>query len=120
MDITFIKRNFRHKPAGNSLFRRLFSRPAVMKLLKFILPFTVLASLFPQVVFATAGTDLMVGGNASVAATFGSKSSIVKWIILAEVLVGATLYMATKNLKYLSGFAIVSIVISVGMKVAGY
>lgn len=119
MDITVNNKSSRHKSAGNSLFRRLFSRPAVMKLLKFFLPFTVLASLFPQVVFAT-GTDLMVGGNASVAATFGSKSSIVKWIILAEVLVGATLYMATKNLKYLSGFAIVSIVISVGMKVAGY
>lgn len=103
---------------GSSL-RKLVSKSSAIKAMKFVLPFAVLASFFPQLAHATA-TDLMAGGDADVKATFGSKSSVVKWIILAEVLVGATLYMATKNLKYLSGFAVVSIIISVGMKVAGY
>ncbi len=53
-------------------------------------------------------------------ATFGKNSSIVKWIVLAEVLVGAVMYMMTKNIKFLVGFAILSVFIAVGMSVAGF
>ncbi|HBZ2909743.1 TPA: type IV conjugative transfer system pilin TraA, partial [Klebsiella pneumoniae] len=52
--------------------------------------------------------------------TFGKDSSVVKWVILAEVLVGAVMYMTTKNLKFLAGFAILSVFVTVGMSVAGY
>ncbi len=44
--------------------------------------------------------DLMAKGNDTVKATFGKDSSIVKWVVLAEVLVGAVMYMMTKNVKF--------------------
>ncbi|HCS2033599.1 TPA: conjugal transfer protein TraA, partial [Shigella sonnei] len=37
-----------------------------------------------------------------------------------EVLVGAVMYMMTKNVKFLVGFAILSVFIAVGMSVAGF
>ena len=46
-------------------------------------------------------------------------SSVVKWVVLAEVLVGAVMYMMTKNVKFLAGFAIISVFIAVGMAVVG-
>ncbi|WP_370605589.1 type IV conjugative transfer system pilin TraA [Escherichia coli] len=46
-------------------------------------------------------------------------SSVVKWVVLAEVLVGAVMYMITKNVKFLAGFAIISVFIAVGMAVVG-
>ncbi len=46
--------------------------------------------------------DLMAKGNDTVKATFGKDSSIVKWVVLAEVLVGAVMYMMTKNVKFWS------------------
>lgn len=39
--------------------------------------------------------------------------------VLAEVLVGAVMYMMTKNVKFLAGFAIISVFIAVGMAVVG-
>ncbi|EEW2624537.1 type IV conjugative transfer system pilin TraA, partial [Escherichia coli] len=51
--------------------------------------------------------------------TFGKDSSVVKWVVLAEVLVGAVMYMMTKNVKFLAGFAIISVFIAVGMAVVG-
>ena len=62
----------------------------------------------------------MASGNETVKGTFGKDSSVVKWVILAEVLVGAVMYMTTKNLKFLAGFAILSVFVTVGMSVAGY
>ncbi|MDO1630753.1 type IV conjugative transfer system pilin TraA, partial [Escherichia coli] len=47
-------------------------------------------------------------------------SSIVKWIVLAAVLVGAVMYMMTKNSKFLVGFAILPGFIAVGRSVAGF
>ncbi len=44
----------------------------------------------------------MAKGNDTVKATFGKDSSIVKWVVLAEVLVGAVMYMMTKNVKFWS------------------
>lgn len=42
----------------------------------------------------------MASGNTTVKATFGKDSSVVKWVVLAEVLVGAVMYMMTKNVKF--------------------
>lgn len=101
--------------------RKLFSRQRVVSFLKVILPFAVLASFFPEVALAAGGgKDMLQSGDADVKATAGSGSTMVRWIIVTEVLVGAVMYMATKNLKYLSGFIVVSVLIAVGMKVAGY
>ncbi|WP_422917672.1 type IV conjugative transfer system pilin TraA [Shigella boydii] len=47
------------------------------------------------------------------------KCSGIKRSYLAEVLVGAVMYMMTKNVKFLAGFAILSVFIAVGMAVVG-
>ncbi|EEZ9633302.1 type IV conjugative transfer system pilin TraA [Escherichia coli] len=85
------------------------------------LPAAVLMMFFPQLAMAagSSGQDLMATGNGTVKATFGKDSSAVKWVILAEVLVGAVMYMMTKNVKFLAGFAILSVFIAVGMAVVG-
>lgn len=101
--------------------KKKFSKVALLKALKFALPVAALAAFFPETVLAsTAGKDLMASGNETVKGTFGKDSSVVKWVILAEVLVGAVMYMTTKNLKFLAGFAILSVFVTVGMSVAGY
>lgn len=101
--------------------KKKLSKVALLKALKFALPVAALAAFSPETVFAsTAGKDLMASGNETVKGTFGKDSSVVKWVILAEVLVGAVMYMTTKNLKFLAGFAILSVFIAVGMSVAGY
>lgn len=43
-----------------------------------------------------------------------------KWVVLAEVIAGGIMYMMTKNVKFLFGFAIISTFITIGMSVAGY
>lgn len=101
--------------------KRKFSTASCLKLLKLILPLTIAASFFPETTLAAgAGKDLMASGDETVKGTFGKDSSVVKWVILAEVLVGGVMYMTTKNLKFLAGFAILSVFITVGMAVAGY
>ncbi|NCG53643.1 type IV conjugative transfer system pilin TraA [Serratia fonticola] len=106
---------------GKSLFRKLFCRTSVIKALKTILPFAVLAAFFPQLALAAgSGTDLLQSGDADVKATIGSNSVAMKWLIAIEVVVGTVLYIATKNLKYLSGFIVVSILLAVGFRVAGF
>ena len=52
--------------------------------------------------------------------TFGSDSTVLGWVILAEVIVGGVMYMMTKNVKFLFGFAILIVFTTVGMNVAGY
>ncbi|CAM3871821.1 type IV conjugative transfer system pilin TraA [Klebsiella variicola subsp. variicola] len=68
----------------------------------------------------TTATDLMKSGDATVKGTFGKSSSVVKWVVLAEVVAGGIMYMMTKNVKFLFGFAIISTFITIGMSVAGY
>lgn len=90
--------------------------------MKGVLPVAVLAAFFPEMAMAAGagGTDLMKTGDDTVGKTFGSNSSVVKWVVLAEVLVGGIMYMMTKNVKFLAGFAILSVFIAIGMSVAGY
>ncbi|MRT06056.1 type IV conjugative transfer system pilin TraA [Ewingella americana] len=111
------------KPVVNHSAQKKFSKLSFLKALKFTIPVATVAAFFPETVLAAAATtskDLMSSGNDTVKGTFGKDSSIVKWVILAEVLVGAVMYMTTKNLKFLAGFAVLSVFISVGMAVAGY
>ncbi|MGS2875651.1 type IV conjugative transfer system pilin TraA [Enterobacter huaxiensis] len=98
-----------------------FSKLGFLRALKAALPVAAVAAFFPETVLASStGNDLMASGDSTVKGTFGKDSSVVKWVILAEVLVGAVMYMTTKNLKFLAGFAILSVFITVGMAVAGY
>lgn len=101
--------------------KKKFNKVALLKALKIALPVATVAAFFPETVMAAGtGNDLMSSGDNTVKGTFGKDSSVVKWVILAEVLVGGVMYMTTKNLKFLAGFAILSVFITVGMSVAGY
>ena len=101
--------------------KKKFSKVALLKALKFALPVAALAAFFPDTVLAsTAGKDLMSSGDATVKGTFGKDSSVVKWVILSEVMVGAVMNMTTNNLKFMEGFAILYVFVTVGMSVAGY
>lgn len=106
---------------NKTVLHRIFTKKNVLKVAKAVLPVAVLAAAFPEVAMATTtGTDLMKSGDGTVKATFGKGSSVVKWVILAEVIVGGIMYMMTKNVKFLAGFAILSVFVTVGMSVAGY
>ncbi len=104
-----------------SRFFSKFTRLNTLRLVRAVIPAAVLMMFFPQLAMAagSSGQDLMATGNGTVKATFGKDSSAVKWVILAEVLVGAVMYMMTKNVKFLAGFAILSVFIAVGMAVVG-
>ena len=104
-----------------SFLSRVFNKKTALKVTKAALPLAVLASFFPDVAMATTtATDLMKSGDTTVKGTFGKSSSVVKWVVLAEVIAGGIMYMMTKNVKFLFGFAIISTFITIGMSVAGY
>ncbi|HBA7869876.1 TPA: type IV conjugative transfer system pilin TraA [Escherichia coli] len=105
-------------PVKKKSFFSKFTRLNMLRLARAVIPTAVLMMFFPQLAMA-AGKDLMESGNSTVKATFGQDTSVVKWVVLAEVLVGAVMYMMTKNVKFLAGFAIISVFIAVGMAVVG-
>ena len=99
-----------------SKFSRIFTKKNALKAIKAVLPVAILAAAFPQAALATStGNDLMASGDGTVKATFGKGSSVVKWVILAEVIVGGIMYMMTKNVKFLAGFAILSVFVTVDL-----
>ena len=106
-------------PVKKKSFFSKFTRLNMLRLVRAVIPVAVLMMLFPELAMAAGKGDLMASGNTTVKATFGKDSSVVKWVVLAEVLVGAVMYMMTKNVKFLAGFAIISVFIAVGMAVVG-
>ncbi len=74
-----------------------FTRLNMLRPVRAVIPVAVLMMLFPELAMAAGKGDLMAKGNDTVKATFGKDSSIVKWVVLAEVLVGAVMYMMTKT-----------------------
>ncbi|EMO0768836.1 TPA: type IV conjugative transfer system pilin TraA [Escherichia coli] len=106
-------------PVKKKSFFSKFTRLNMLRLARAVIPAAVLMMFFPHMALAAGGQDLMQSGNDTVKATFGKDSSVVKWVVLAEVLVGAVMYMMTKNVKFLAGFAIISVFIAVGMTVVG-
>nr|HEK7453435.1 type IV conjugative transfer system pilin TraA [Escherichia coli] len=102
-------------PVKKKSFFSKFTRLNMLRLARAVIPAAVLMMFFPHLAMAAQGQDLMASGNTTVKATFGKDSSVVKWVVLAEVLVGAVMYMMTKNVKFLAGFAIISVFIAVGM-----
>ncbi|EIW9272818.1 TPA: type IV conjugative transfer system pilin TraA [Klebsiella variicola subsp. variicola] len=107
--------------AKPSFLSRVFNKKKALKVAKVALPVAAVAAFFPDAAMATTtATDLMKSGDATVKGTFGKSSSVVKWVVLAEVVAGGIMYMMTKNVKFLFGFAIISTFITIGMSVAGY
>lgn len=89
------------RPLKRNRFSK-FTRLNMLRTVRAVIPVAVLMMLFPELAMAAGKGDLMAKGNDTVKATFGKDSSIVKWVVLAEVLVGAVMYMMTKNVKFWS------------------
>lgn len=60
-------------------------------------------------------TDLLAGGKDDVKATFGADSFVMMCIIIAELVVGAAMYIRTKNLLILLGLVVVIVFTTVGL-----
>ncbi|SAX35882.1 type IV conjugative transfer system pilin TraA [Klebsiella pneumoniae] len=89
-----------------SFMSRVFNKKKALKVAKVALPVAAVAAFFPDAAMATTtATDLMKSGDATVKGTFGKQSSVVKWVVLAEVVAGGIMYMMTKNVKFLFGIA---------------
>lgn len=69
-----------------SFLSRVFNKKKALKVAKVALPVAAVAAFFPDAAMATTtATDLMKSGDATVKGTFGKQSSVVKWVVLAEV-----------------------------------
>ncbi|HDT6599782.1 TPA: type IV conjugative transfer system pilin TraA [Raoultella ornithinolytica] len=81
-----------------SFLSRVFNKKKALKVAKVALPVAAVAAFFPDAAMATTtATDLMKSGDSTVKGTFGKSSSVVKWVVLAEVVAGGIMYMMTKN-----------------------
>ncbi len=81
-----------------SFMSRVFNKKKALKVAKVALPVAAVAAFFPDAAMATTtATDLMKSGDATVKGTFGKQSSVVKWVVLAEVVAGGIMYMMTQK-----------------------
>lgn len=78
----------------------------------------VLVSLGVVGLAQASGTDLLSGAAAPVKSTFGSGSTMAKWLVLAEVVVGTVMYIKTKNMMLLIGAIVVVVFTTVGFTLA--
>ena len=89
------------------------TNPAFRSALRFA-AWTVLAFLLVLVCMDHVhAADLLVGGKQTVDDTFGKDSTLAKWVIIGEILVGVFMYIKTKNLMLLAGVAVVIVFLNV-------
>lgn len=78
-----------------------------------------LAALSPLLLLGVGqmahATDLLAGGKDDVKATFGADSFVLMCIILAELVVGVSMYIKSKNMLVLLGLVVVIVFTTVGM-----
>ncbi|MDX9668652.1 type IV conjugative transfer system pilin TraA [Pseudomonas sp. P5_152] len=99
----------------------MFSKPrnyvAELRATKVLLAFLLSLGVI-GVAHATGGTDMLSSAAAPVSKTFGAGSTMAKWLILAEVIVGTIMYIKTKNMMLLMGAIVVVVFTSVGFGLA--
>ncbi len=87
--------------------------PKFSRALRFV-AWTALAILFTIVCMDHVhADDLMVKGKDTVNDTFGKDSTFATWLILGEIVIGAFMYIKTKNLMLLAGVAVVIVFLNV-------
>lgn len=84
---------------------------------KLFLPFAIILGLTLLSNSAFAAEDLLASGNDTVKATIGKDSSLIKWIMMFEVLAGMWLYIKTKNIPVLLGFAILVVIVNIAFTI---
>ncbi|EAM2847072.1 type IV conjugative transfer system pilin TraA [Salmonella enterica] len=82
-----------------------------------------LAALSPLLLLGVGqmaqATDLLAGGKDDVKATFGTDSFVMMCIIIAEVVVGVSMYIRSKNMIILLGSVVVIVFTSIMMAYIG-
>lgn len=84
---------------------------------KLFLPFSIIAGCWLLSNSAYAADDLLATGNEIVNKTLGKDSSLVRWLLILEVLAGIWMYIKTKNLVVLLGFVAVIVCINIAFSV---
>jgi type IV conjugative transfer system pilin TraA len=100
----------------------MFSKPrnyvADLRATKVLLAFLLSLGVIGVAHATGAGTDMLSSAAAPVSKTFGAGSTMAKWLILAEVIVGTIMYIKTKNMMLLMGAIVVVVFTSVGFGLA--
>lgn len=96
------------------VFRREVAHVLVMALLACAL-FLVLQ----HEVFAGAAKDLLKPGDDAVKGTFGQDSSLMKWLLIGEVVIAIATYIGTRSFKVLGGIIVLSVFINVAFAIIG-
>jgi type IV conjugative transfer system pilin TraA len=96
------------------VFRREVAHVLVMTLLACAL-FLVLQ----HAAFAGATKDLLKVGDDAVKGTFGQDSSLMKWLLIGEVVVAIATYIGTRSFKVLGGIIVLSVFINVAFAIIG-
>lgn len=85
--------------------------------------FAVLMLLTAALFLVTGGSsyadDLLKAGQTAVNDTVGKDSSVMKWLLMLEVLSAIFGYIATRNLKVLGGIVALSIFINICYAIIG-
>lgn len=84
---------------------------------KLLFPFSLITVLSIFMTSSAFANDLLASGNEIVDKTLGKDSSLVRWLLILEVLAGIWMYIKTKNLVLLLGFVAVIIGINVAFSV---
>jgi len=87
--------------------------PKVSNALRFV-AWTTIVLLFAIVCMGHVhADDLMAKGQGTVKGTFGKDSSVATWLIVGEIIIGAFMYIKTKNLMLLAGVAVLIVFLNV-------
>lgn len=79
---------------------------------------TFLFLLLASKVAQASGTDLLSSQNTTVNSTFGSGSSLVKWMYLAEIIMAIFAYVRTRSPLVFFGLVVVIIFTRIGFAIA--
>jgi len=81
----------------------------------------ILTVILAALLFSTTARaeDLLASGDKIIRDTIGQSSKLMAWIYLAEIVVGAAMYLKTKNPLLLFGFVFLIIMTKIGFSVVG-
>lgn len=99
-----------------SAFQRVLSRRVVAYSMVLALLGVVLFMVMSEASFAV---DLLKPGNTAVNDTVGKDSSILRWLLMLEVVSAIFGYIVTRNLKVLGGIVGLSIFINICYAIIG-
>lgn len=92
------------------------------KVMHFMVMFALTCALFLVMMhgsWAADAKDLLQPGDATVQATFGQDSSMMKWLLIGEVVTAILAYVISKNIKVLFGVIVISVFINIAFAIIG-